>query len=285
MSRRALRRLPGAPGAEDLLGLLAAVPESAVVGFQPGRLHVDLHLAPLPPDARAGAAGLFTMRADEEWSAVGAVLVGTARDTRTHRLISTEVLVRLVVTRAGHVASEMYLDGVAAIAPGIDPRTPEGIVVDALHRVLGLDSPGTAPPLATLVLNLWLDQVLESALRLDGVSWADAVALHPGRPGSARVGPSIETIVEATMRAAEELDWERMRRRAAAGQIRVADLTAREAAWMDPIMFGRWMVSSLPDPAAALDALRNLGAGEAADNIAAVVGAATPESPQRTDLR
>ena len=68
--------------------------------------------------------------------------------------------------------------------------------------------------------------------------WADAVALHPGRPGRGRrddavargaghdrgrhhrrhpVDASVETVAEATMRAEEELDWARMHRRACAG--------------------------------------------------------------------
>lgn len=207
-----------------------------------------------------------------------------------------DVEARVVVLRNGVIASELCMDGVTTSAVAEPPtgaagagtggpgapvagessdaspvaQVPEGLLVDSLHRMMGLPCPGAPPALDRLVLGLWSGELMRRAVGGDHLSWRDSVALHPGDPGPARVAPSIETLVEATARAALELDWGRMRRRAAAGEFRPADLDADEADWMDDTMFGRWILSAFPDPTLVVAVLRATGSGEAADGLEAI---------------
>jgi hypothetical protein len=268
---------PPVVAAATLLDLLAELPDAVTVGFEPTVEHLDVHIRPLPEDDRAAAAGLFTLVVPAEWTAVGAVVTGRARDLGTGALVGADAAARIVVTRDGEIASELSVDGIVTTAPdapsGGAPgpaHTAEGVLVDALHRMLGLPSPGEAPSLATLVLSVWLSEILRVAVDGRTVPWTDAIDLHPGDPGSSRVTPSVETLVEATARASHELDWGRMRRRAARGAFRPADLSPLEARWMDDTMFGRWVVSSFPETDVVVELLRETGSTETAEGIDAV---------------
>lgn len=269
------RSAPPTVDATTLLRLLGALPDCVAVGFEPTVRHLDVHFRPLPDDDRAAAAGLFTIVVPRTWTAVGAVLVGRARDLDTGIVVGNEAAARIVVTRSGEIASELSVDGDRDGDRSPDPSSsgtagPEGVLVDTLHRMLGLPSPGAPPSLRALVLGLWFGEILHLALDGRVVSWREAAQLHPGDIGTARVTPSVETLVEATTRASLELSWSRMRRRAVRGEFRPADLSAREAAWMDDTMFARWVISSFPEPALAIGLLRDLDSTEAADGLDAV---------------
>lgn len=257
----------------ELLGLLDAFPDPVVVGFHPARRHLDLHVAPLPPDARAGSAGLFGMRAGPSWSAVGVSFSGRAREIPSREVVGNGASAALVVTREGRTASRMSIEdspqGDETLVDGA-----EGVVVDALHRMLDLPAPGRPPSPAVLALTIWAHVVIDHLFLHGRLTWADALALHPGDPGEVgpdAVGPSTETLVEATLRSTDGFEWESMHARAAAGQARVADLTAREAAWMDTTMFARWVTGSLPDPGMVVDLLRTHLLHDVADRLDRVV--------------
>ncbi|MHB1138216.1 MAG: hypothetical protein ACYC2O_04610 [Microthrixaceae bacterium] len=158
-----------------------------------------------------------------------------------------------------------------------------GLAVDALHRVLGLRCPGEPPDLAGVVASIWLDVVMRAALDRGHVAWADAVALHPGDPGPTGVPPSTETLVEATVRAARELDWGRLRHRATRAA-RCADLTAGEADWMDDVLFGRWVVASMPDGPTVVEVLRASGSVHAADGLGRVLDALERRGPDQRQM-
>ncbi len=255
-----------------LLGLLEDFPEPVVVGFRPTRRRVELHVAPLPPDARTGAAGLFGLTADPGWSAVGVAFAGRARQLRSGTLLDDRSSAAVVVTRSGRCASW--------VRSGDDPTGGErveggagGIVVDALHRILGLPSPGEPPSPALLAATVWAHEILELLLIDGSVGWDDALTLHPGEPGAGPVGPSDEMLLEATRRFAADFDWAAMHARAASGAVPVHELTTREAAWMDATMFARWVIGSLPDPFAVVDALRGHQCHEVAGRLEALLAA------------
>jgi hypothetical protein len=263
---------------EHLLGLLESFPDPVVVGFRPSRRHVDLHVAPLAGDDRAGAAGLFGMRAAAAWSAVGVTFCGRARHLDSGRVVASGASAAVVVTRDGACSSRMLLDGLDPTSEELGRATggrvdgsAEGLVVDALHRILGLPSPGDPPSPALLAVTIWAHQVLEVLVCCRRVDWDDALALHPGDPGAGPVGPSDEMLLEATLRAADGFSWAAMHQRAAMGHAAVHELSASEAAWMDATMFGRWVTAALPDPSVAVGMLRAHGCQEVAERLQRVV--------------
>jgi len=146
-----------------------------------------------------------------------------------------------------------------------------------MHRMLGLAAPGDAPFLEELVVGLWLNQVMQAAMNTESLTWEQAVALHPGEPaelsesGLISVTPSLETITEATFRAAEQLDWDRMRLRAMQGEFHATALTPEEAEWMDTTMFARWVAGSIPEAETLIRTLGRLGAEQISENIASVL--------------
>ncbi len=261
-----------------LLELLEDFPEPVVVGFRPTRRKVELHVAPLPPDARTGAAGLFGVQADPGWTAVGVAFAGRARHVHTNRLLDDRTSAAVVVTRDGRCASWMRTGDDATGGTRLEGGA-EGVVVDALHRVMGLPSPGEPPSPAVLAATVWAHEILEQLL-IDGwVGWEDALALHPGDPGAGPVGPSDEMLLEATRRCAADFDWTAMHARAASGAVPVHELTTREAAWMDVTMFARWVTGSMPDPAAVVHSLREHRCGEVAARLERLLDAlATPST-------
>ncbi len=264
----AIRSVPrtGPLDAASLAALLAAVlgPRSdgddgqLVIGIEPGDDHVDLHVAPLPDDDRAGAAGLFGMRADASWCAAAAAFGGRARHMESLEVVGSAAAV-VVVDRSAAVASVLHVDGEPVTgSTGDGPGPVVGLTVDALHRMLGLPSPGQAPSAPLMALAVWSQLLILHTIEFGSTSWAEAVGLHPGRPGGRRgacpVDASVETVVEATLRTEGDLDWARMHRRACAGH-GPADLSRREVEWMDPTLYGRWVLGGLPDPELAADTL------------------------------
>jgi len=250
----------------QLLEALVELPGSVLVGFEPqpdGTVH--LLVGPLPEDDRAAAAGLFCRLADPSWCAVGVAVAGRTRHLHTREVVSEGVTAAVVVTRSGAVASRLQAPG--RDAPVSDTDAPEGLVVDSLHRVLGLPAPGQPVPPSHLALTVWADRALQELLAVGHLDWKGALDLHPGDPGPGPIGPSIETLVEATVRSTEGFDWSDVHRRTAQGRRAGYDLTPDEAAWMDVTMFSRWVTGSLPDVHHALHVMDQHGCHSVADRI------------------
>lgn len=260
-----------------LLELLMHFDEPMIVGYEPDGDHVRLHSMPLESDGRAAAAGLFGLHAEPSWSAAGVAIVGRARHLLTKEIVGQGANAAVVVTRAGAVASRFRVDGCEPAVP--ESGAPEGLVVDALHRLLGLPSPGEPVPTAHLALTVWADRVLQELLDVGHVEWEDALRLHPGDPGPGPIGPSVEMLVEATVRSTEGFDWHDVHRRTAQGRRAGYDVTPHEAAWMDATMFSRWVTASLPDLPHALHVMEQHGCHSVADRlerVAAALGAVDP---------
>jgi hypothetical protein len=149
----------------------------------------------------------------------------------------------------------------------------EGIVVDSLHRMLGLPVPGAPPGPARLAITIWAHQILELLLSRGTVTWRDALEVHPGEPGVGSVAPSDEMLVEATVRSTEGFRWSDMHARAACGAITVHELTTAEAAWMDTTMFARWVAGSMADPSVAVGILELHQCHAVADRLRRVLDA------------
>lgn len=237
--------------------------QNCVIGIDEQADGLDVHLAPLPHDERCGAAGLFGMRAGPTWCAVAALTSGRGRHLETLEVVGG-VRSLIVVGRDATVTSALRIDD----RDTEDPGPVEGLVVDALHRVLGLPSPGQPPPRPMFALAVWSQLLVLHALEHGPMSWDDAVELL-AEPPAAAAPNSVEDVVDAVMRGGEELCWDRLHRRALAGQ-GPADLSLEELRWMDPTMYARWALGSLPDAALASRVLRSHGSAGVAAAVTAV---------------
>lgn len=253
-----------------LLDLLESLPGPVVVGFQPTRRHVDLHIAPLPVDHRCGSAGLFGMRARHGWSAVGVSFTGRIRHLERDEVVAEGAGASVVVTRQGCHASRLRTEVPDEAGLDIGDLDGEGLLLDALHRVLGLPSPGEPPTPSMLALHTWAHEILRLLLVEGSVSWDLALRMHPGVPGPSASSISDEVIVEATLRAADGFRWESVHARAAGGAFAIDDLTAQEAAWMDTTLFARWVTATMPDPRVVADVLVDHDCAEVAERLLAV---------------
>ncbi len=236
---------------------------NCVIGIDEQTDGLDVHLAPLPHDERCAAAGLFGMRAGPSWCAVALATTGRGRRPDTREVVG-EVRSLIVVGRDATVTSALRV-GSEAIH---DPGPVEGLVVDGLHRVLGLPSPGDPPPRPLFALAVWSQLLVVHAVEHGPLSWDDAVALLPEPPG-AGAPTSVEAVVDAVLHGGEDLCWDRLHRRARAGH-GPADLSREDVRWMDATMYARWALGSLPDAALASDVLRVHGSTRAAAAVTAV---------------
>ncbi len=276
-------------GPERLLDTLAEVPPCTIAGLEPTEESLAIHLAPIPDDPRGTLAGLFEFVAPPSWQAVAVCVEGRADATDEDDSCDDDgdVDIRALLMRSGVLCTRVDgVDGTEELPATISHPSgtggspaahdaPSGLLVDCLHRMLGLRTPGPAPDPVDVALGTWAQAMLECLFERGDLSWADAVRLHPGAPGGAArspapVAPSVETLVEATFRSTDDWDWARVHRRARHGSVRAA-LTPGEASWMDTAMYGRWVVSHLADPLGVAELLDSYDFEEVAAGLRAVV--------------
>ena len=229
----------------------------------------ELAVRRLSPDPRGGAASMFGLTVPEHCRGVAVTMVGTLGsalgrrpvDSIEHPSISgrldTAVRLDLAVARTGATrarVTERSGDGPGAVL--IDDDHGDGMLVDALHRVLGVATRGPAPSFARLVLGMWSRHVLLHVEQHGSITWLDAAALHPAAVPTVRTPASPEVLATACATVREDIDWERIRTDTAAGRCAAPELAPGDAAWMDAPMFGRWCVESYPPPALCERALR-----------------------------
>ncbi len=246
--------------ADAVMGLLDNLdPYLLVVVLSGGRDADDLAVRPIPADPRCGGAGLFGLTAP-----AGSLLVGASFPVQHE---DTDALVDIIVTCTGTVRSRLREQGGA---PRELPTPAGGVVVDALHRLLGLPAPGEPPPLAALYMGLWLHQLLPPALDGRQLTWAAAVDAYPDPPACGPVPPSVETLARSATDVVRTASWDGLRQATAIGRLHIPELAPEEAAWMDSTLFARWLVESFPPLEDALEVLVAQGASEVAAGVAAV---------------
>ncbi len=267
------------PDLDELLDLVAAVGPWTLLAVLTPEGHgssapAELAVRGLDPDPRSGAATMFGVRAPAGTTAVAVGLVGAARplgppdgtgssDDQPGGLPvdGTTLHLDLVLDRSGtHRCRIRSLtpdgrDRVVREEPG------SGLVVDALHCVLGLPAPGDPPPCPGIGIGLWSHRLLEAVTGGALPTWDAAAALHPAWAGRAGAPPSPETLAEAGRRFDRNARWDDLRERAAAGDLVAPELSAEDAAWLDATTFGRWCTQSVPPPWLTERELRANGCG------------------------
>ncbi|MFZ4517018.1 MAG: hypothetical protein ACOYOP_01420 [Microthrixaceae bacterium] len=269
--------------APTALGIVRGLDPYVLLALTPFDEEVEVAVRPLPPDDRCGAAMLLGLEAPPGATTVAASFVGSTAERPAGQGEHTGQRHRIdvAVDRWGEVASSLRLlraDGTPGDDEPAAAATPEGLVVDALHRVLDLPSPGDPPALTELVTAMWTMCMTSHLLGAAAPTWAEVAALHPagdesvgdGLPDGAdtAVPPSPEALAAATRRlTADGTTWERLRRATVIGRFPAPELSPEEAAWMDHTMYGRWYVQSYPSAEFVAGRLRSCGATAAASGV------------------
>ena len=274
---RLLDRFDDIERIDRLLDVQGGVPAPALVGYTPGAEGVSLSVTLPELDPRGAGASLFGFVAPPEWSAVGMSIIGTARSADHRRDPAGDARVDVLVDRSGVMRSRLTLDGDSLPTDGSGAgHHPGGVMVDALHRVLGLPSPGEIPPVSAMIFGIWLDQILKLPRGRRRPTWTDAVVIDAPRPaGRTAVPRSPEALAESLDRAATTLDWSELRSVASDEDDPRFDLLAEEAAWMDDILFARWMLDGVPSPAVVhreLDGVADPGLLRGITRVAELLG-------------
>ena len=231
----------------------------AIFGFAAGRLHRLASADGTAPDSLLG------LRVPDRYDAVAAIAASImTTSTRNH----ADAVLAVAVCRDGHELC--FLAGDAEIA---ETWQPQGWLIDACRRSVGLATrPSFAQP-ADLSLVLWLDYLLVALVEHRVISWADAVECCPV------TSPIWDTTPEVLgERLANTVpSWSLLRTAAAGGAPLPVPMRADHAAWMDDAMFTRWVLGFFPE----LDDLRNdvafLASNDVAERVERVIRAARYE--------
>lgn len=268
------RSHPRATELTALLEITRDLPGFTFVGFDSSGDPPAAEVTDLPFDPRSAAGGLFGVRAPRRWDAVAVTITGTARRVESTDELG-DVTAGMVVTRNAELAS--FIDIGERCDSGIHNEEhlvhaePDGMLVDALHRVLGLPSPGEPPDPSEMMMSIWLDDVLTILFDDRQVTWAQMARIHPAVESTAHspsmTPPSDEMIIEAIERSRPHVDWRRIHQRAVQTREPTARLTPREIRWMDPTMFARWTLSLLPTVEGVALKLSDLGCSYEAERL------------------
>lgn len=174
----------------------------------------------------------------------------------------------LAVSRDGDIVSLLGSD-----QDVIETHHPQGWLVDACLRSLGLaTSPCGASPLE-FPIALWLDRIMIAILNTTEtgpVSWADAVDLCPV-PSAWR---SLDPIDLGTTLGSTTPSWAALRAGTAQGTRAPVGVRPSWAAWMDDAMFARWCMGSFPDIASLRADVEFLASDSVAGHLDAALRAA-----------
>ena len=180
--------------------------------------------------------------APDAWDALGLVANGWASPMGAVRPSQHPDRVRtssaVLVCRDGRVfAKTVGADGTAHTRP-----PSSGVLLDGLHRALGLD---TAPPedtTAGLFALHWLQAIAARPER--AMRWPAAAAVHPAAEllmADGERAPDPALLVEWADALARVYDWPEVRWRAIEHGWLSPDVSPTLAAWMDDGMFARWV--------------------------------------------
>lgn len=172
----------------------------------------------------------------------------------------------LVMTRDGDDATRIiYNDGTTRRA-----THPQGWILDACLRSVGLAThPAQASPVE-LGLALWMDRLMSALLRSPVLTWTEAVALCPvptrwRSNDPAQLGATLATTTPT---------WRAMRRCSSAGEPAPFHVARAWAAWMDDGMYARWCLGTLPDVEVLRADVEFLASPVVAERVAQAVASA-----------
>lgn len=266
-----------------VLSVMAGLDDHTLIHVAPdGDAHATVGVRQIPHDPRCAGAGMFGLRAPEDATIVG--LSFRARSGSTYfphgqggDAGRDRTRVEVVVSASGLIDARIHPSDAETFAV---VEAPNGVVVDALHRLMGRPVPGERPPLTALVAGMWMAEILRPPAGRTAPKWSEVAAAHDPmaeHDGVRLITPTTpEQVAEQMQQLVDEASWRDLHRAAAIGRMTTPELTAEEAAWMDTTMFARWMTDSFPAPAAAVAQLRRRGATDAADGIVATLALLDP---------
>lgn len=200
----------------------------------------------LRPESASPEDALLGLRVCDSHDAVAVVATSVVRRRHDRRFERAQLAYAL--SRGRTSATRLRLDDEDLV--GVHPQ---GWVVDACHRALGLATqPATAEPV-DLTLSVWLERVLQHLLAGEPgppLTWSMAAAMaDPRQLSCASIARSPRRLARHIV--ATSPTWSIQRRRACVGQLG-APVRPQIATWMDDAMFARWSLGLYPD----LDDLR-----------------------------
>jgi hypothetical protein len=264
-------------------------PGHAALGF--GLLATDddgFTIASRVLDVADVADALVGFVAPPEWQAFGLVTRGRTRpldDTgplprAVEGAEPTPVHVAIVVSRSGAVVSGLRTeDGPFEVVERSD--RVGGRIPDACRRVLGLATPPPEVAIGPVIALCWVEDVVAASVEdPGGLTWADAVDLHPGavlaRELAVEHGLADELTCDQLLTAgqlilAERSTWGQLRHDTAVRPPGDGGVDPQAAAWMDDGMFSREVLAGLLPADALLDLLEPVARPEVVDGVTALL--------------
>lgn len=147
----------------------------------------------------------------------------------------------LGVTRSGETVSML-----ASTAGKVTTTSrPQGWLMDACRRAVGLSTEPCAAAALTFPIALWLDRVMVALVnepeRL--LTWEDVAGMCPV-PGRWRSSDPVDL---GTTLGSTTPSWAALRQATIRGQRSPAGVRPAHARWMDDAMFARWCLGSFPE--------------------------------------
>ena len=154
----------------------------------------------------------------------------------------------------------------------ISTRDPQGWLMDASLRAVGLATPECAASPLAFSIALWLDRLMVSLVHNDHspLTWPDAVHLCP----TPRRWRSHDPIDLGTTLGSTTQSWRALRLATAAGTTAPVGVDPAHAAWMDDAMFARWCMGAFPDVSSLRGDVEFLAPPDVAERVETTLRAA-----------
>ena len=200
---------------------------------------------------------LMGVTAPQEWWAIGTITtgwIGPMDDVRpSAHPDGQRVAQAIAVTRDADVVCHVRM----ADGETMDDPPSTGLVLEALHRTLGLPTSPTEGFAADIFLVLWLHfveaEARDARANLQKMTWVRAARCFPF--ASTVKNSDVRepaAFADLFLRTVDGIGWEKLRQWGARGSL--GKLIQPELArWMDDGMFSRWMAGSLPPVYAQLE--------------------------------
>lgn len=235
-------------------------PALTLVGFSESRTDVLRHNVDRPEDAVLE----FVLPTAYDALGVLATSVVATPPQRSHR----DGALAIGVGRGGDIVSLL-----ATSDDVITTRDPQGWLIDACLRAVGLPTPRCDVSALAFPIALWLDRLMVAILNASmnaPVTWRDTVDLCP----VPRRWRSVDAVDLGVTLASTTATWSNLRAAAIRGSRSPVGMTAARAAWMDDAMFARWCMGGFPDLANLRGDVEFLAPAQVAERVEITLRAA-----------